>query len=107
MRNALYAPFRPELQHLEPFSVQDDDILQIYTKTSSNANEANLPPHGELKRPAISVGQRVIALRGKDILGKTKCLRTNSLRTDYQDKPGSGQNVSGQTVSGQNRFYVK
>ena len=69
MRNALYAPFRPELQHLEPFSVQDDDILQIFTKTSSNANEANLPPLGELKRPAISVGQRVIALRGKDILG--------------------------------------
>ena len=78
MRNALYAPFRPELQHLEPFSVQDDDILQIYTKTSSNANEANLPPHGELKRPAISVGQRVIALRGKDILGKTSSFRTNS-----------------------------
>ena len=72
MRAALYAPFRPVLQHVDPIVINDvpnDNAATASAHTNYvNPNLPVLPPNGLLKRPDLKVGDKVLAMKGKDIL---------------------------------------
>ena len=71
LRTALYAPFKPEVQFLDSLTIQDtiDGVQILSSAGAKTAADANLPPMGQLTRPPVKNGQRVISMRGKDILG--------------------------------------
>ena len=71
LRTALYAPFKPGVQFLDPLTIQDtyDGVQVLSSAAAKSAADAKLPPMGQLRRPPVKSGQRVISMRGKDILG--------------------------------------
>ena len=72
MRAALYAPFRPVLQQVDSIVINDvpNDNAPVAPATARfpNPNLPVLPPNGVLQRPSLKVGDKVLAMKGKDIL---------------------------------------
>jgi len=65
LRASLYAPFKPELSHKGEIIINDvQGGGEIFDPTLPP-----LPPVGQLKRTLLIQGEKVIAMKGKDILG--------------------------------------
>ncbi len=70
MRAQLYAPFKPKLEHKGEIDINDipSEITPVSHLTGSDPTLPPLPPNGTLTRPPPSVGAKVVAMKGKDIL---------------------------------------
>ena len=63
LRTALYAPFKPGVQFLDSLNIQEsyDGVQVISSAGAKSAADAKLPPMGQLTRPTVKNGQRVIS----------------------------------------------
>ena len=72
LRASLYAPFKPELSHKGSIDINDvlgpSDVLPVSQMTGFDPALPPLPPVGQLIRTTLKQGEKVIAMKGKDIL---------------------------------------
>ena len=90
MRSALYAPFKPVLQHIDPISINDVASESASSTSGTSASTSDLPalpPNGILKRPNLKVGEKVLAMKGKDILSVWDEAIVSDVSTDAAENP--------------------
>ena len=69
LRASLYAPFKPELSHKGEIMINDvQSDGNGFQMTPFDPTLPPLPPVGQLKRTLLIQGEKVIAMKGKDIL---------------------------------------
>ena len=66
LRASLYAPFKPELSHKGEIMI--NDVQDGGQMTPFDPTLPPLPPVGQLKRTLLIQSEKVIAMKGKDIL---------------------------------------
>ena len=89
MRIALYKPFKPVLQQIDPITI--NDVPESASSGASSASISDLPAlpgNGILKRPNLKVGEKVLAMKGKDILSVwDEAVVTEVSSVDSPDNP--------------------
>lgn len=68
LRASLYAPFKPELSHKGSIDINDVQGSGDIVTSGFDPTLVPLPPIGPLKRTVLIQGEKVIAMKGKDIL---------------------------------------